>query len=75
MRILFCLAALLFSFSSLAVTSVEYIQRNAFPVATETPVLVVEQLSQKRLILVGEVHGTNEMPAHALLLLKALSKK
>jgi hypothetical protein len=71
------LIAMLYFFSSgaFAGTTAEYIQANAIPMAGfEIPADALSQFSRSKLLLVGDFHGTNEIPQVVFSIAKGLSR-
>lgn len=67
--------AMTFSKKSLAETSVEYIKANAQEFKnTEIPSSLLNKLDDKKLILIGELHGTNEMPDSTFKMVEKLAQ-
>jgi uncharacterized iron-regulated protein len=67
--------AMTFSNYSSAETSVEYIRSNAHEFKnTEIPSSLLASIENKNLILIGEQHGTNEMPEYTFKLVEALAQ-
>jgi hypothetical protein len=59
---------------SLGATSADYIKNHAVKAeADQVPASLVNTFKTKKLILVGEIHGTNEMPASALQFINAIN--
>lgn len=67
--------AMTFPKHSLAETSAEYIKANAQDFKnTEAPSSLLNAIEDKNLILIGEQHGTNEMPDYTFKLVETLTK-
>lgn len=69
------LAGLIFCPLTHAATSAEYIQEHAITITDDLPAQLVSAMDGKRLVFLGEVHGTNEFPDIALRLIAKLAAK
>ncbi len=67
-------ATIFFCISTLATTDAQFIKANAVATTTDkVPLALINTLKDKQLILLGEIHGTNEMPAYAGKIIEALA--
>lgn len=75
MNIALTIAFYLFSNGASAGTTAEYIQANAIPMTGfEVPAVALSPFSQSKLLLVGDFHGTNEIPQVVYSIAKGLSR-
>ena len=58
-----------------AATSSEYIKKHAVNIPDSLPSQLLSTISDKRLVLLGEVHGTNELPDLGLQVITKLAEK
>jgi uncharacterized iron-regulated protein len=66
---------LIYSLAAFSQTSGSYIQTHAQSfTGLEVPLELIASLSNKKLILIGEAHGTNEMPEYTFKIIQQLSR-